>query len=91
MAGPRAGPRSILCAIRRLRERLCALPSRVARAVAGVRDAARRMRPDAAVENEAKVSGEPSHASNSGSKLMPILLSLNIVLLAVTIAMLVLE
>jgi hypothetical protein len=45
----------------------------------------------AVAEDEAKGSLESSHASRSGSNLMPILLSLNIVLLAVTIAMLLLQ
>ena len=91
MTEPRADPRSILCAMRRLWERLCDLPQRAARAVASVRDAGRRMRAEAIAKSEAKASKERSHASSSGSNLIPILLSLNIVLLAVTIAMLLLQ
>jgi hypothetical protein len=91
MTGPRADPRSILRAMGRLRDQLCALPSRVARAFASVRDTARRMLATAVAKDEAKGSRESSHASRSGSNLMPILLSLNIVLLAVTIAMLLLQ
>ena len=49
------------------------------------------MRAEAIAKSEAKASKERSHASSSGSNLIPILLSLNIVLLAVTIAMLLLQ
>ncbi len=88
---PMAEPRSALRAIRRLLEQLRALPPRVARAIAVVRDAARRMRAHAAVKKEAKASRERSHASSSGDNLIPILLSLNVALLVVMMAMLILE
>lgn len=90
MAEPRA-PRSALCALRRLRKQLCDLPPRVARAVARVRDAARRLRTGAVAKRVEEAGREGSHASSSGGDLMPILLSLNIVLLSVTIAMLLLQ
>ncbi|OFX25296.1 MAG: hypothetical protein A2V77_23465 [Anaeromyxobacter sp. RBG_16_69_14] len=88
---PMAEPHSALRVIRRLLEQLRALPPRVARAVAVVRDAAGRMRAEAAVKKEVKASRGRSHASSSGDNLIPILLSLNIALLAVMVAMLILE
>jgi hypothetical protein len=49
------------------------------------------MRAEAAVKKEARASRERSLASSSGDNLIPILLSLNIALLAIMMAMLVLE
>jgi hypothetical protein len=49
------------------------------------------MRAEAAVKKEARASRERSLASSSGDNLIPILLSLHIALLAIMMAMLVLE
>jgi hypothetical protein len=86
---PRAKLRSALCALRRLWKQLCDVPPRLARALARARGAARRMRADAVAKRGSNASGR-SRASRSGSRIIPVLLSLNTLLLAVMMALLLL-
>ena len=87
---PRAKPRSALCALRRLWRQLCDLPPRLARAFARARGAARRMRADAVAKRGSNASRRRSRASRSGGRIIPVLLSLNTLLLAVMMALLLL-